>query len=132
MSCKCCAGPCRKKRVKRKTGAKKPKAQKQPQVSITLVPPMLSKMPKLAPTFQSSVFTPLEEQRFTPRTRTIETQTEASLTLPSGRQTLMTEFARTTRPAGRPSASEREAASLRGLSVPQYRTALERGTLSEE
>ena len=133
MSCKCCAGPCRKKRVKRKGGTKKPKASKQPTISITLAPSQPSRMPQLAPTFQSSIQTPLLEQT---RKSTTSTETQTAPSIPSGRQQLMTEFARLTprptRPAGRPPASERALASLRGLSVTEYRTALERGTIQEE
>lgn len=86
MSCKCCAGPCRKKAVKKRGGKKPKKAPKQPVVSISLGQPQAPSIPRLAPTFQSSINTPLSEQkvgspmikvpsRITGIGREIETQT---------------------------------------------------------
>ena len=63
MSCKCCAGPCRKKAVKKRGGKKPKKAPKQPVVSISLGQPQAPSIPRLAPTFQSSINTPLSEQK---------------------------------------------------------------------
>lgn len=60
--CRCCADVCRKRKPK-KRGAKKPKVAKQPSVSISFAQPKTTSMPRLAPTFQSSISTPLSEQQ---------------------------------------------------------------------
>jgi hypothetical protein len=89
--------------VKRKGGTKKPKAQKQPTISISLGQPQPQMMPRLAPTFQSSISTPLSQQRVAPPptgvtmavpsrmarvAREIETQTEPSRREEMGTQTV--------------------------------------------
>lgn len=125
MSCKCCAGPCRKRKAK-KRGPKKPKAAKQPTVSISLAPPTQSKMSGLAPTFQSSVSTPLSEQQ------------RGIPSLPSRRSNLMREMESQMKPessrsemgiqtvalaGGRSDAEERERSSfgLPGETRAEYR-----------
>lgn len=112
MSCKCCAGPCRKKAVKKRGGKKPKKAPKQPVVSISLGQPQAPSIPRLAPTFQSSINTPLSEQkvgspmikvpsRISGIGREIETQTVET--------------------GGRPSRQEQAEMSITGMSLADLR-----------
>jgi len=114
MSCKCCAGPCRKKPVKKRGVKKAKKAVKQPVVSISLGQPQVKSIPQIAPTFQSSINTPLTEQkvgspmirvpsRITGIGREIETQTVET--------------------GGRPSRQEQAEMSMTGMSLADLRIA---------
>ena len=134
MSCKCCAGPCRKKPVKKRGVKKAKKAVKQPVVSISLGQPQVKSIPQIAPTFQSSINTPLTEQkvgspmirvpsRITGIGREIETQTVGPEMTESGIQTLETAFGKTFTTAGRPSRQEQAEMSMTGMSLADVRRA---------
>jgi hypothetical protein len=125
MSCKCCAGPCRKKVVKKRGGKKQKKAAKQPVVSISLGQPQAQSMPRLAPTFQSSINTPLSEQkvtgspmikvpsRITGISREIETQTTRPTMAEAGIQTVQL--------AGRASREEQQIMNATSMSLSDVR-----------
>ena len=59
--CRCCVNACRKPRKKR--GGKKQKARRPQEIVVTLKEPTVRKVPRLAPTFESSIFSPAPEPK---------------------------------------------------------------------
>lgn len=114
MSCKCCAGPCRKKPVKRKGGAKKTAPKKQPNVVISLGQPTPMITPRLAISTPSSYFAPEPEKK------------KAELQVPraSGMKAIGREIeTQTVETGGRPSRQEQAEMSISGMSLTDLRIA---------
>ena len=111
--CRCCPGACRKPRKKR--GGKKQKARRPQEVIVTLKEPTVRNVPRLAPTFRSSIFSPVEPVK---QEEVSEREEKQEMVVPSGADIVRRDLGVK---RGAPTKEEIIMASMVGLSVTEYR-----------